>query len=45
MKHTLERQENLWVKQAEVVDILTENGAVSGVVTHTGAGSGTGWPG
>ena len=37
MKHTLERQENLWVKQAEVVDILTEDGAVSGVVTHTGA--------
>ena len=37
MKHTLEKQENLWVKQAEVVEILTENGAVSGVVTHTGA--------
>ena len=37
MKHTLEKQENLWVKQAEIVDILTENGAVSGVVTHTGA--------
>ncbi len=37
MKHTLERQENLWVKQAEVVEILTEHGAVSGVVTHTGA--------
>ena len=37
MKHTLEKQENLWVKQAEVVDILTENGAVSAVVTHTGA--------
>ncbi|MBE6956205.1 MAG: tRNA uridine-5-carboxymethylaminomethyl(34) synthesis enzyme MnmG [Ruminococcaceae bacterium] len=37
MKHTLERQENLWVKQAEVVEILTEDGAVSGVVTHTGA--------
>ncbi|MBO5918137.1 MAG: tRNA uridine-5-carboxymethylaminomethyl(34) synthesis enzyme MnmG, partial [Oscillospiraceae bacterium] len=37
MKHTLERQENLWVKQAEVVELLTENGAVSGVVTHTGA--------
>ena len=37
MKHTLERQENLWVKQAEVVEILTERGAVSGVVTHTGA--------
>ncbi len=37
MKHTLERQENLWVKQAEIVEIQTENGAVSGVVTHTGA--------
>ena len=37
MKHTLERQENLWVKQAEVVDVRTENGAVSAVVTHTGA--------
>ncbi|MCI8915913.1 MAG: tRNA uridine-5-carboxymethylaminomethyl(34) synthesis enzyme MnmG [Oscillospiraceae bacterium] len=37
MKHTLELQENLWVKQAEVTEILTENGAVSGVVTATGA--------
>ncbi len=37
MKHTLEKQENLWVKQAEVVEVLTGNGAVSGVVTHTGA--------
>ena len=37
MKHTLELQENLWVKQAEVVEILTQGGAVSGVVTHTGA--------
>lgn len=37
MKYTLECQENLRVKQAEVVDILTENGAVTGVVTHTGA--------
>ncbi len=37
MKHTLELQENLWVKQAEVTDILTENGAVSGVKTQTGA--------
>ena len=37
MKHTLEKQENLWVKQAEVVEIRTENGAVSAVVTHTGA--------
>ena len=37
MKHTLELQENLWVKQAEVVEILTENDGVSGVATATGA--------
>ena len=37
MKHTLERQENLWVKQAEVTDICTENGRVSAVRTATGA--------
>jgi tRNA uridine 5-carboxymethylaminomethyl modification enzyme len=37
MKRTLEEQERLWVKQAEVVDIRTENGAVCAVVTHTGA--------
>jgi len=37
MKHTLELQENLWVKQAEVTEILTENGAVSAVRTATGA--------
>lgn len=37
MKYTLESQPNLRVKQAEVVDILTEDGAVAGVVTHTGA--------
>ncbi len=37
MKGTLEQQENLWVKQAEIVEILTQRGAVSGVVTHTGA--------
>ena len=37
MKFTLENQENLRVKQAEVVDILTEDGKVTGVVTHTGA--------
>ncbi len=37
MKHTLEKQENLWVKQAEVVEVLTRGGAVSGVVAHTGA--------
>lgn len=37
MKHTLELQENLWVRQAEVTEILTQHGAVSGVVTATGA--------
>ncbi len=37
MKHTLELQENLSVKQAEVTEILTENGAVSAVCTETGA--------
>ena len=38
MKHTLELQENLRVKQAEVVDIgLDGSGAVCSVTTHTGA--------
>lgn len=37
MKHTLELQENLWIKQAEIVEILVEHGAVSGVKTVTGA--------
>lgn len=37
MKHVLEKQENLMLKQAEIVDITTENGAVTGVTTRTGA--------
>ena len=37
MKHTLELQENLELKQAQVVSILTENGAVTGVRTQLGA--------
>ena len=37
MKQTLEQQENLLTKQAEVVEIGTENGAVCSVTTHTGA--------
>lgn len=37
MKQTLERQENLTLKQSEVVDVLTTDGAVSGVKTETGA--------
>lgn len=36
MRRVLENQENLTVKQAEIVDILTENHSVCGVVTHTG---------
>ena len=37
MKQTLERQENLRVKQAEVVDIGVEDGRAVSVTTHTGA--------
>lgn len=37
MKQTLEKQENLLVRQAEIVEIGTENGAVCSVTTHTGA--------
>ena len=37
MKHALERQEHLSVRQGEVVEIRTENGAVSAVVLSTGA--------
>ena len=36
MKHTLERQENLLVRQAEIVDLRVESGAVKSVVTATG---------
>ena len=36
MRTILENQENLTVKQAEIIDILTEDGHVTGVVTHTG---------
>ncbi len=36
MKHTLERQENLLVRQAEVVALRAEDGAIRGVVTATG---------
>ena len=37
MKHTLERQEHLTVRQGEVMEVRTENGAVSAVVLSTGA--------
>ena len=37
MKHTLEQQANLELKQAQIVEVLSENGAVSGVRTQLGA--------
>ena len=37
MKHTLERQERLTVRQGEIVDLRTENGRVQQVVLRTGA--------
>jgi tRNA uridine 5-carboxymethylaminomethyl modification enzyme len=37
VKHTLERQENLRMKQAEVVALGIEGGRVQSVTTHTGA--------
>ncbi len=37
MKHTLEKQENLEVKQGEIVDIFTENGQVKAIKTDLGA--------
>ena len=37
MKHTLELQENLQLKQAQITAVLTENGAVTGVQTQLGA--------
>lgn len=37
MKHTLELQENLVLKQAEIVKINIENGCISSVTTRTGA--------
>ena len=37
MKHTLEKQENLYLKQGEIVDISVENGHVVGIKTSVGA--------
>lgn len=37
MKHTLERQENLYIKQAEIVDVKVENNKVKSVETNIGA--------
>ncbi len=37
MKHTLEKQENLYIKQAEIVDIGIEEGKVKWIETNIGA--------
>ncbi len=37
MKHTLEKQENLEVKQGEIVDIVVKNGKVTAIKTDVGA--------
>ena len=37
MKHALELQENLELKQAQITEILVENGSVTGVLTQLGA--------
>jgi tRNA uridine 5-carboxymethylaminomethyl modification enzyme gidA len=37
MKKTLEEQENLYIKQAEIVDIIVEDNKVKSVVTNVGA--------
>ncbi len=37
MKHTIEKQENLYLKQAEIVDIVVEDGKVKSIETNIGA--------
>ena len=37
MKHTLEKQENLEVKQGEIVDLIIDNGKVKAIKTDVGA--------
>ena len=37
MKHTLEKQENLYLKQAEIVDVKVENGKIVAAETNLGA--------
>ena len=37
MKYTLEKQDNLFVKQAEIVDIVVEDGKVKSIETNLGA--------
>lgn len=37
MKHTLEKQENLLLRQGTIDELVVEDGVVTGVVAHTGA--------
>ncbi len=37
MKKTLERQDNLYLKEGEVIDLIIEDSAVKGVITSIGA--------
>ncbi len=37
MKHTLEKQQNLYIKQAEIVDIIVKQGKVKSIETNIGA--------
>ncbi len=37
MKHTLEKQENLYIKQAEIIDFTVEDGKVKSIETNIGA--------
>ena len=37
MKHTLEKQENVFLKQAEIVNIVVEDGKVKSIETNLGA--------
>ena len=37
MKHTIEKQENLYLKQAEIVDIKLDNNKIKSVETNIGA--------
>ena len=37
MKHTLEKQKNLYIKQAEIVDLTVEDGKVKSIETNIGA--------
>ncbi len=37
MKHTLEKQKNLFLKQAEITQIIVEDGNVTGIETNIGA--------